>query len=199
MNAHQHIADRIQKTELDTRGGYPWMTVTDFLPADLYENIRINQDCQQLLDAHDDPNIVKALYSKFNDYPIRQDSIQSIYTFWQSTGAGYSLKPHEDSWPRVFTIVYYFPDDDTYPEAGTAIYEVDEDKRDYTTVATSPYLPNTATIIAPDTGRTWHGVDLIQRQVSRQSAVLVFSAEEWTPAQLHYADWKSGRTVNYAR
>lgn len=194
-----YVVDRIQSTPLSMVGGYPWMHVTDFLPDEQYKKIAQARSAQALVDAYDDPAIVSALYEKFSGHNVRQSNIRSIYAFWQSSGAGYSLKPHEDSWPRVFTIVFYFAEDDSYPEAGTSIYEVDEKQRTYRTVATAPYLPNSASIIAPETGKSWHGVDLIKRPVDRQSAVLVFSAEEWNSNQLHYADWKPGKTVNYER
>ena len=195
MDIHQRIHD----TPVDRRGGYPWLTVSDVVPPAEYERLRQTggtEASQRLVDAFDDPRIVRQLYQSFSG-EHRPDPIRSIYAFWQRTGSGYSLKPHEDSWPRVFTVVMYFPEDDDYPLAGTSIYAVDEDARTYSTVAVSPYQSNTMTIIAPVTGITWHGVDLITRPVNRNSAVIVYSAQPWDRHQLHYASWKPGRNVDY--
>lgn len=202
MTPTEHAIERIKNSQVSTTGGYPWIHVTDLLPHDHYDEIAKTAGTagsKMLVDVFDSPEIVKALYNKFSDWPVRTDEIKSIYAFWQSTGAGFSLKPHEDSWPRVFTFAYYFAQDDKCPEAGTAIYKVDPDNKTYETLEVAPYLPNSATIFAPDTGATWHGVNLIKEKIDRQSAVIVFSAEEWNENQLHYADWKPGRTVSYGR
>jgi|TARA_B110000908_G_C10266571_1_gene464531 hypothetical protein len=198
----EYATNKINQCTVSTHGEYPWAQVYNFLPDEYYNRAAELADTEgsaMLLDAFDSPAIVRALYEKFSNWTLRADEIKSIYSFWQRTGAGYSLKPHEDSWPRVFTIVYYFAKDDKCPQAGTSIYEVDQKNKTYNTLEVASYIPNSATIFAPNTGISWHGVDLITEQIDRQSAVVVFSAEEWNKNQLHYADWKPGRTVNYGR
>ena len=204
--AGDHAASRISLSVLDHRGGYPWLTVKDILPDDVNQQIKSQNVMRlaggrMLVDVFDNPHVIRSLYKVFGecDYPIRSDRIRSIYVQSQTTGPGHSLRPHEDAWPRVFTMIYYFPEDNSYPLAGTAIYEVDESTRTYKTVATSPYQINTATIMVPCTGHGWHGVDLITRPVNRQSAVIVFDAEPWDENNQDYHHTPYGRTVDYVR
>lgn len=202
MTPTEYALDRIKETTVSTTGGYPWLYIKDFLPEEHYKKIKETGGTggsAMLVDVFDSPAIVSELYKKFGAWEIRSEAIKSIYSFWQWAGAGYSLKPHEDSFPRVFTMAYYFAQDDKCPEAGTAIYDVDYVNKEYTTLTVAPYVPNSAIIFAPGTDSTWHGVNVIEKQIDRQSAVLVFSAQEWDENQLHYAEWKPGRTVNYGR
>ena len=195
-----HIAKRLLDAPMRTEGGFEWLHVSNLVPDEVYKQIKNTggtEGSKMLLELFDDPDIVKALYSRWTD--TRSDTIQSIYTFWQRASAGYSLKPHEDGWPRVFTFAFYFPDNNDNPEAGTAIYEVDPITKQYNTVAVGSYEENSATIVAPNYGVSWHGVNLIENKINRESAVIVFSAEPWDEGQLHYADWKPGKNTNYAR
>lgn len=193
-----NIVDKIKAAPV-RHNDYDWIYVTDLLPEDEYWRIRENQDSKRMLELFDDPEIVRVLYDKFSNAKIRSEKISSIYSFWQTAGSGYSLKPHEDSYPRVFTMTYYFAENDQTPEAGTSVYRVNKQDRTWETLATAPYVPNSAMIIAPYTDVTWHGVNLIEKDVDRQSCVVVYSDLEWTSEQLHYAEWKPGKNVNYTR
>ena len=151
-----------------------------------------------LVNDFNDRNVMSAVCEKFVNAPKNGDTIKSIYAFWQTHGTGYTLKPHEDGPSRIFTFTIYLPDNDEYPDAGTAIYEVDEANREYKTVGMMPYLMNSAMLIAPYTKRTWHGVNMLTKPIKRDSIVLVFANHEWAEGKVHYAKWKAGVNVNHA-
>ena len=182
------------------KNDYEWVYLENLFSEETYNQL-LELDNQKLsevmLEVFDNHEWIALLSQKFQNSPKRSDSIKSIYTFWQEAGAGYSLKPHEDSFPRVFTMTLYFPDNNDAPEAGTAIYRVNTHNKDYETIAVAPFLRNSGKIIAPYEGLTWHGVNLVEKDIRRRSVVVVFSAQEWNENQLHYSEWKPGRTVEY--
>lgn len=197
--AQEHTVSALRNAKVE-KNNFEWIAIQDLFPNDVYEELMssgLQEASEKILEIFDNPNFVKLLYDKFHNSPVRSDLISSIYTFWQQSGAGYSLKPHCDSYPRVFTMTVYLADDDDHPEAGTAIYLVNEKTKYYKTMAVAPYLKNSCKIIAPYDNLTWHGVNLIETDVNRKSVVTVFSDQEWDENQLHYATWKPGRTVKY--
>ena len=202
MNITQLQNETIKTLEntLVRHNDYEWLYLEKLFSDQSYQQL-IALDNQTLsetmLEVFDNPQWVSLLYKKFQNSPRRSEVIKSVYTFWQEAGSGYSLKPHEDSFPRVFTMTLYFPHDDSAPDAGTAIYRVNTHTKDYETLAIAPFIPNSGKIIAPYDGLTWHGVNLVQGDVNRRSVVVVFSAQEWNADQLHYSEWKPGRTVEY--
>ena len=180
--------------------GYEWYSIADMFPDAVFQRLLeqdANDTAAEMLDIFDNEEYVDALFAKFNASPLRSQKISSIYTFPQSSGPGYTLKPHVDSYPRVFTMTVYLAPNNDYASAGTSIYKVNRETRDWTTLGTAPFLRNYAKVIAPYDDLTWHGVDLITDPVERRSVVVVFSDQEWNETQLHYADWKPGRTVEY--
>lgn len=195
----KHTIDALDQSVVNNNN-FEWISIVNLFPADYY-NYLINLDnkdlSQEVLEVFDNEDFVKLLYRKFANSKKRSNTISSIYTFWQVAGSGYSLKPHVDSYPRVFTMTLYFPQDNNNPQAGTAIYDVDYNTREYQTLAVSPFLKNSCKIIAPYDDVTWHGVNLLHEDIQRKSVVCVFSDQEWNKQQLHYADWKPGRTVSY--
>jgi len=194
----QHTVDRLNNTELQ-HINFDWMSITELFPDDVYTQLsRMNNTnlSKSVLDIFDNENFVKALYNKFTG-PVRSDTISSIYTFWQLAGTGYSLNPHVDSYPRVFSMVLYFPENDDYPHVGTAIYEADPQTKVYQTLEISPYIRNSCLIIAPYENLTWHGVNMVKEDIQRRSVVCVFSDKEWNHNERYYADWKPGKNVNY--
>jgi len=197
--AQQHTVDALRRSRIE-KDGFEWVAIQNLFPDDVYQELmgcNLQTASEHILEIFDNPNFVKLLFEKFRDSPLRSDLISSIYTFWQRAGAGYSLKPHCDSYPRVFTMTVYLADDDSSPEAGTAIYSVDKFTKKYETLAVAPFVRNSCKIIAPYDNLTWHGVNLIKEPVDRKSVVTVFSDQEWDENQLHYATWKPGRTVKY--
>lgn len=194
-----HTVNALNSSAVNTHG-YEWISVVDLFPVDYYnylDNLDNHSLSEQVLQVFDNPVFVELLFAKFANSKLRSNTISSIYTFWQVAGAGYSLKPHVDSYPRVFTMTLYFPENNDTPEAGTAIYDVDYNTKQYKTLAVSPYIKNSCKIIAPYDGVSWHGVNPIHKDIQRKSVVCVFSDQQWNSDQMHYADWKPGRTVNY--
>lgn len=180
--------------------GFEWFSIADIFPDDVFQRLLeqdANETAAEMLEIFDNPEFVAALFSKFYNSPLRSKKISSIYTFPQSSGAGYTLKPHVDSYPRVFTMTVYLAPNNDYASAGTAVYEADRATRTWRTLGTAPFLRNYAKVIAPYDDLTWHGVDLITDPVERRSVVVVFSDQTWDESQLHYAEWKPGRTVEY--
>lgn len=179
---------------------YEWMHINNIFPPEYFKQLKslpLTEVQRMLVEDFNDPDVMKAVCTKFIDAPKNGDIIKSVYAFWQTHGTGYTLKPHEDGPSRIFTFTIYLPDNDDYPDAGTAVYEVNEKTRDYKTVGMMPYLTNSAMLIAPCTKRTWHGVNMLTKPIKRDSIVLVFANHEWAPGKVHYADWKSGVNVDY--
>ena len=180
--------------------GFEWTSIEGIFPEDVFQRLLDGDPAEtaaEMVDIFDNPAYVDALFKKFYNSPLRSQKISSIYAFPQSSGPGYTLKPHVDSYPRVFTMTVYLAPNNDYPGAGTAIYDVDRNTRTWETLGTAPFLRNAAKVIAPYDNLTWHGVDLITDPVERRSVVVVFSDQEWNENQLHYAEWKPGRTVEY--
>lgn len=195
----EHIANAIDNTVLKT-SPYEWMHINGIFPDSYFKRLKtepLEKVQHMLVEDFNDDRVFKAVTDKFVNAPTNSNTIQSVYAFWQTHGKGYSLKPHEDGASRIFTFTIYLPDDDNYPEAGTAVYEVDEKTREYKTVGMMPYLMNSAMLIAPYTKRTWHGVNMLTNDIKRDSVVLVFGNHKWGKGEVHYADWKAGVTVNY--
>lgn len=195
----KHIASAIRNTGMNS-DPYEWMHIRSIFPDDyfkLLKSIPLEEVQHMLVNDFNDIDVMSAVCEKFVDTPKNGDIIQSIYAFWQTHGAGYTLKPHEDGPSRIFTFTIYLPDNDDYPEAGTAIYEVNEEIREYKTVGMMPYLMNSAMLICPFNKRTWHGVNMLTKPIKRDSIVLVFANHEWAEGKVHYADWKAGVNVNH--
>ena len=196
----EHVIAALQKATVQTTT-MDFITVEDAFPEDFYQSLLDMpvQDTDNIaVEVFNDSRIVKLLYDKFASAPVRSDVIKSIYAFWQQSGCGYSLRPHVDGFPRVFTVIINLAENNNLPHIGTAIYDVNLANNTYTTNTVAPYLRNSFSVIAPH-DHTWHGVNLIKETVDRRSIVLVFSAQEWNEDQLHYADWKPGVTVNYGK
>lgn len=194
-----HIANAINSTNINT-SPYEWMHITNLFTDDYFKLLKstsLEKVQHMLVDDFNDEKVMSAVCNKFSNSPKNGDTIKSIYAFWQTHGTGYTLKPHEDGPSRIFTFTIYLPDNDDYPEAGTAIYEVDEEKREFNTVGMMPYVMNSAMLIAPYTKRTWHGVNMLTKPIKRDSIVLVFANHEWAEGKVHYADWKAGVNVNH--
>jgi len=179
-----------------------WIEVCPLFEEDFYNELMSmpnSKRAEVLVEKMNDKRIVDILFSKFGKFGLRSTVIRSIYAFGQTHGIGYTLKPHVDSYPRVFNMVFHFTEDDEVPEAGTAIYDIKSlGKKEYETYATAKYLKNSCTILCLNSD-SWHGVDMLMKDIKRDSVVLVFSAEEWNESQMHYADWKPGVTVNYEK
>jgi len=197
--AQQHALASLNATEL-TRSDFNYLMIHDLFPEDFYQQLKqlpVEETDEIVHSVFNHEPFVQALAHKFEDSPRRSDTIRSVYAFWQRAGAGYTLKPHVDSYPRVFTMTVYLADDNDTPEAGTAAYRVDRSTRTWETIGMMEYLRNSCMIISPYDDLTWHGVNLIEKDIVRDSVVLVYSAEEWNESQMHYANWKPGETVNY--
>lgn len=195
-----HVRKQFSNTNVEKTHMH-FMSIDNLFPDDFYKYVMTLELTEAQRLAHDilcDEHIVKTLYKKFVDAELRSDVIRSVYAFWQRSGAGYSLKPHVDSYPRVFTVIVNLADSNEHPNIGTAMYSVDDQIKQYTTNAVAPYVMNSASVIAPN-DHTWHGVNLIENPVDRKSIVVVFSAQEWNDDQIHYSEWKSGSTVNYVK
>jgi len=179
-----------------------WLFIEPMISEEMYtELLSISgpDRAARLVDIFNDEEIIQLLYQKFANTEVRSDTIKSIYAFHQVHGAGYTLKPHVDSYPRVFTVVMYFAKDNDTPEAGTVVYNIiDIEKKEYETSGIAPFRRNSGMIISP-TDSSWHGVDMLTKELERESVVLVFSAEPWNDSQMHYADWKPGVTVDYKK
>jgi hypothetical protein len=199
---YQNINDTVIDSVSYDITNMQWLFVDPMFNEPTYEKLlEMDQEhrARQLVDMFNDDAIVQLLYKKFDTTEARSDTIKSIYAFWQTHHAGYTLKPHVDSYPRVFTVVVYFAKDNDTPEAGTAIYNIiDKDNKIYETVGIAPYHRNSGMIICP-TSTSWHGVDMLKKDIDRESVVIVFSAEEWNEKQMHYATWKPGVTVDYKK
>lgn len=98
----------------------------------------------------------------------------------------YHLKPHPDGQPRVVTVMFYLPDDDSRPDLGTSLYrEKSLINRllggRFEEVGRFPYLPNSVGVFAVNDapGRTsWHGRELITGPaVVRDSIILSYLSE----------------------
>ena len=195
----KHIASAISNTKV-TMDPYEWMHIENIFPEDYYKLLKstpLAQAQEMLVDDFNDEDIFKAVIEKFKTAPLNSDIIKSVYAFWQSHGKGYTLKPHEDGTARIFTFTIYLPENDDYPEAGTSVYEVNEETKEYKTVGMIPYVSNSAMLIAPCSKRTWHGVDMLKHDIKRDSVVLVYGNHEWKKGEMHYADWKAGTNINY--
>lgn len=194
-----HIASAIRNTILNSEP-YEWMHIRKLFSKEYYQKLKSSspKDIQNMLiNDFNDTDVMNAVCEKFVDAPKNGDTIQSIYAFHQTHGMGYTLKPHEDGPSRIFTFTIYLADNDDYPEAGTAVYEVDEETREYKTVGMMPFLVNSAMLIAPYTKRTWHGVNMLTKDIERESVVLVFANHPWEEGKVHYANWKAGVNVNH--
>lgn len=196
----EHIANAISNTYIESVP-YEWMHIRDIFPSDYYAKLKsepLDKVQHMLVEDFNDDRVFKAVSDKFIDAPKNGDEIKSVYAFWQTHGKGYTLKPHEDGPSRLFTFTIYLADNDDYPDAGTAVYEVNEETREYKTVGMMPYLMNSAMLIAPFNKRTWHGVNMLTQDIKRDSVVLVFGNHAWNSGEVHYAKWKAGTTVSYA-
>lgn len=200
----EKIVNLIEKSEVSVADlpitKVEWIEMFPLFEDHFYDELMAmpnEERAQVLVEKMNDERLVQMLFSKFGTFGLRSDVIRSIYAFGQTHGIGYTLKPHVDSYPRVFNMVFHFAEDDNVPEAGTAIYDVKNfETKEYETYATAKYLRNSCTILCLNT-HSWHGVDMLMKDIKRDSVVVVFSAEEWNETQMHYADWKPGITVNY--
>jgi len=195
----QYTLSRLQDTDVKYNT-YQFMCIPDLFPEDFYNEIKNSklEDASALVHSvFNSEEFTKELFRKFSDSPKRSETIRSIYSFHQSHGRGYTLKPHVDSYPRVFTMTVYLANDNKTPEAGTAVYSVDKNTKQWKTIDMMPYLKNSCMIICPYDDLTWHGVNILEKDIDRDSIVVVFSAEKWNESQIHYAEWKPGKTVNY--
>ncbi len=195
----QHTVNSLRNTEIEF-SSYYYMTIKNLFPDDFYKLLKqtpIDKVDSIVHEVFCDAEFVNLLATKFKDAPRRSSHIKSVYAFWQRHNAGYTLKPHVDSYPRVFTMTVYLADNNETPEAGTVVYDVNKETRTYKTVGLMPYLENSCMVICPYDEVTWHGVDMLEKDINRDSVVVVFSAEEWNEGQLHYATWKPGKTVDY--
>lgn len=201
-----NIVNRIEKSEVSVADlsitKIEWIELCSLFEEDFYNELIAmpnEERAHVLVEKMNDKRLVQMLFSKFGTFGLRSDVIRSIYAFGQTHGIGYTLKPHVDSYPRVFNMVFHFAVDDNAPEAGTAIYDIKNfETKEYKTYATAKYLRNSATVLCLNT-HSWHGVDMLMKDIKRDSVVVVFSAEEWNENQIHYAEWKPGITVNYEK
>lgn len=194
-----HTVNSLHNTEVEYNDFY-YMTIKNLFPEEFYQKLKsidITEVDKMVHEVFCNEEFVKLLAEKFKNAPRRSDHIKSVYAFWQRHTAGYTLKPHVDSYPRVFTMTVYLAENDDVPEAGTAVYSVNKEVRSYETIGLMPYLRNSCMVICPYDELTWHGVNMLTTDINRDSVVVVFSAEEWNENQLHYATWKPGETVNY--
>jgi len=194
-----HTVNSLRNTEIEF-SDYYYMTIMDLFPEDFYQKLKsldIKESQNIVHEIFCNKDFVTLLSEKFKSASRRSDTIKSVYAFWQRHTAGYTLKPHVDSYPRVFTMTVYLADNNDVPEAGTAVYRVNKETKEYETIGMMPYLRNSCMVICPYDELTWHGVNMLEKDIDRDSVVVVFSAEEWNENQLHYADWKPGKTVDY--
>jgi len=195
----KYIVNALQKSNINILP-YEWMHIENIFSDEYYKLLKstpLEEVQKMLIDDFNDPDVFDTVIEKFTGAPLNGDTINSIYAFWQSHGKGYTLKPHEDGETRIFTFTIYLADNNDYPEAGTAVYEVNENTKEYKTVSMIPYTMNSAMLIAPCKKRTWHGVNMLEHNIKRDSIVLVFATHKWEPGQMHYADWKSGISVTH--
>jgi len=198
-NIQAHTVNALEST-IVSESPYQYVCIENLFPEDFYVKLKAMslEDASRLIQqVFVNESFVKLLFEKFKQSPKRSNVIRSIYAFWQRHGLGYTLKPHVDSYPRVFTLTVYLADNNEVPEAGTAVYEVDRHTKQYKTIGMMPYLRNSCMIICPYDMLTWHGVNMLTEDINRDSTVVVFSALEWNNEQMHYAEWKPGDTVNY--
>jgi hypothetical protein len=198
-SVQSHVLEALTNTTVEFNN-YEYLCIKNLFPEEFYAELKslpMPEVSKKVHEVFVNEDFVKLLFEKFKASPKRSEVIKSIYAFWQSHGVGYTLKPHVDSFPRVFTMTVYLADNDDAPNAGTAVYEVNSSTKEYKTVGMMPYLRNSCMIICPYEKLTWHGVDMLTDDISRDSVVVVFSAQEWNDKQMHYADWKPGVTVNY--
>lgn len=194
-----HVVESLRNTAIEFNN-YEYLCIKNLFPEDFYNELKslsMQEASKQVHEVFINEDFVNLLFEKFNKSPKRSTLIKSIYAFWQQHGVGYTLKPHVDSFPRVFTMTVYLADNDNTPNAGTAVYDVNRSTKEYKTIGMMPYLRNSCMIICPYDNLTWHGVDMLVDDIKRDSIVVVFSAQEWNETQMHYADWKPGVTVNY--
>jgi hypothetical protein len=194
-----HVVESLQNTVTEFNN-YEYLCIKNLFPEDFYNELKslsMQEASKRVHEVFINEDFVNLLFEKFNKSPKRSTLIKSIYAFWQQHGVGYTLKPHVDSFPRVFTMTVYLADNDNTPNAGTAVYDVNRSTKEYKTIGMMPYLRNSCMIICPYDNLTWHGVDMLTDNIKRDSIVVVFSAQEWNETQMHYADWKPGVTVNY--
>lgn len=195
----QHTVAALAATDIE-KLDYQYMTIKDLFPEEFYSQLtklEMSEIAHIVCNVFANEDFAVALKQKFAESPIRSETIKSVYAFWQSHGTGYTLKPHVDSFPRVFTMTVYLAENDDHPEAGTSVYAVDTNTREYETVGLMPYLRNSTMVICPYDMLTWHGVEMLEADIDRRSVVVVFSAQDWNKDQMHYAEWKPGVTVNY--
>jgi len=194
-----HVVESLRNTVIEFNN-YEYLCIKNLFPEDFYNELKslsMQEASKRVHEVFINEGFVNLLFEKFNKSPKRSTLIKSIYAFWQQHGVGYTLKPHVDSFPRVFTMTVYLADNDNTPNAGTAVYDVNRSTKEYKTIGMMPYLRNSCMIICPYDNLTWHGVDMLVDDIKRDSIVVVFSAQEWNETQMHYADWKPGVTVNY--
>lgn len=194
-----HVVESLRNTAIEFNN-YEYLCIKNLFPEDFYNELKslsMQEASKRVHEVFINEDFVNLLFEKFNKSPKRSTLIKSIYAFWQQHGVGYTLKPHVDSFPRVFTMTVYLADNDNTPNAGTAVYDVNRSTKEYKTIGMMPYLRNSCMIICPYDNLTWHGVDMLVDDIKRDSIVVVFSAQEWNETQMHYADWKPGVTVNY--
>ena len=194
-----HVVESLRNTAIEFNN-YEYLCIKNLFPEDFYNELKslsMQEASKQVHEVFINEDFVNLLFEKFNKSPKRSTLIKSIYAFWQQHGVGYTLKPHVDSFPRVFAMTVYLADNDNTPNAGTAVYDVNRSTKEYKTIGMMPYFRNSCMIICPYDNLTWHGVDMLVDDIKRDSIVVVFSAQEWNETQMHYADWKPGVTVNY--
>jgi len=95
----------------------------------------------------------------------------------------YVLTPHTDSQPKVVSVLFYLPGDDSHPQLGTSLY-APKDKsftnaggphlpaENFDLVTTLPYKPNTM-VAFPKSSVCFHGVEPV-RGVDQQRDLILF-------------------------
>lgn len=98
---------------------------------------------------------------------------------------GYRIKPHPDGQPRVVTLMFYLPEDDSRPDLGTSVYEdrgklADLVGRRYKEVYRFPFLHNSLAVFAVNDlpqKRSMHGRELVTTKGERNSILLTYLSE----------------------
>lgn len=99
----------------------------------------------------------------------------------------YQLKPHPDGEPRVVTIMFYLPEDNSREDLGTSIYRrkpllnrLFGDK--FEEVGRFPYLANSVSVFAVNNKperSSWHGREVIEGDsVVRDSIILAYLSKD---------------------
>jgi len=148
------------------------------------------QECTSWLYS---PEFTNAMIEKFENPLLKRFKQKTLNL--KITGDGlitndqtnYSISPHTDVEPRIFSALFYCPKDDSQKHLGTSLYKPkklnfksDGSKHlpleDFTKIKTMNFLPNTL-FAFPRTDQSFHGVEkIIEPNSERQS--IIFNARQ---------------------